>query len=301
MVRYAKPLVVAPALPSLNRLEVLIAESRLHHSPVGLNSSEEASLTVLLSFDPTDVERRAARVLAESFIAAACSFEQAPGGFDAGTWLKEILHGLPPSWACIVIALPEYDAELERELQAFLAFTRKVGRHYVSLVVGIATAPADWSGCALDGFVIVEPEQRVTGALQVFSMLAAVMAPGLMCCLDAHDFWSAFGTAANPSQIAQAVYMPGSSRFVPASRIDLLILNNAAGVAVMPSRSLRLMAQSRLVANVRACARPNAMLTIVVPFGLTVEPLGSGRSVDVLLLCRKTSKIHADLTSTLTQ
>ena len=133
--------------------------------------------------------------------------------------------------------------------------------------------------------MIAEPQQRVTGALQVFSMLAAVMAPGLMCCLDAHDFWSAFGTAASPSQIAQATYFPGNAAFVPASRIDRQTLSNAAGVAVMPGRSLTFKAQSRLVAAVRASAQSDTVLTIVVPWGLTVEPLGAGRSVDVLLIC----------------
>jgi hypothetical protein len=292
MVRYAKPLVVAPALPPLNRLEVLIAESRLHHSPVGLDPGEEASLTVLLSFDPTEVERRAARVLASSFIAAACSFEQAPAEADIGTWLAEMLRRLPASWVCIVVAMPDYSPEVERQFQTFVNTIRRTGHHYVPLVIGISTAPADWSDLVLDGFVIAEPEQRVTGTLQVFSMLATVMAPGLMCCLDAHDFWSAFGTASSPSQIAQATYFPGDAAFVPASSIDRQLLGNAIGVALMPSRCLRMAAQSRLVAAVRAGAQPDAALTVVAPWGLTVEPLGAGRSVDVLLICR--SAFHAD-------
>lgn len=288
MVRHATPLVVASALPPVdNRVEMLIAEARLlHPATVGVEEAEEPLLTVLVSFDPTDADRRAARVLASSFVAAACSFEQAPAEADSGTWLAETLRGLPGSWACIVIALPDYSPEIERQLRSFLATIRRTGHHYIPLVVGIATTPATWSGLGLDGFVIAEPDQRVAGALQVFSMLAAVMAPGLMCCLDAHDFWSAVGTAGSPSQLAHAVYFPGDAAFVPASQIDRQVLSDSAGVAVMPGRCLRLAAQSRLVAAVRACAQPDVTLTIVVPCGLMVKPLGAGRSVDVLMICR---------------
>jgi hypothetical protein len=288
MVRHATPLVVAPALPPVgNRIEMLIAEARLRHpATVGVEEAEEPLLTVLVSFDPTDADRRAARVLASSFMAAACSFERAPAEADIGTWLTETSRRLPASWVCIVIALPEYEAEVDQQLQSFLNTIRGTGHHYVPLVVGTATMPADWSGLGLDGFVITELHQRVAGALQVFSMLANVMAPGLMCCLDAHDFWSAFGAAASPSQIAQATYFPDSSSFVPASRIDRQVLAASAGIAVMPGRCLRLAAQSRLVAAVRASGQPDTALTIVVPWGLTVEPLGADRSVDVLLICR---------------
>jgi hypothetical protein len=287
-VRNATPLSIAPPLPRLeNRVEALIATARLQMPFLhGVDQVSDPLATVLVSFDPAEAARRSVRMLAASFIAAEPSISQAPAGADVGSWLTNSLQKLEASSISIVVALPEYLPDVERQLRSFLDTIRRTGHHYVPMAVGIATTPADWSGLALDGFVIAEPEQRATGALQVFSMLAAVMAPGLTCCLDAHDFWSAFGTAASPSQLAQAVYFPDSSSLVPASRIDRQVLNNAAGVAVMPDRGLLLAAQSRLVAAVRASAQPDAALTIVASWGLIVEPLGAGGSVDVLLICR---------------
>ena len=287
--RNATPLIIAPSLPPLeNRVEALIATARLQMPFLpGVDQVSDPLATVLVSFDPAETARRSVRMLAASFIAAAPSISQAPAGTEVGSWLTNSFQKLEASSISIVVALPEYLPDVERQLRSFLETIRRTGHHYVPLVVGIATTPADWSHLGLDGFVIVEPEQRVTGALQVFSMLAAVMAPGLMCCLDAHDFWSAFGTAASPSQIAQAVYFPDSSSFVPASRVGRQVLAASAGIAVMPGRCLRLAAQSRLVAAVRAGAQPDAKLTIVAPWGLTAEPLGAGRSVDVLLICRE--------------
>lgn len=285
MARRATPLVLAPALPAASRVELLVARARLLHQPLGLDSSEESLLTVLLSFDPSETERRAARVVAASFIAADCSFEGAPPEADLGTWLSKTLQGRPPSMACVVIALPNYDEGAARQVCALVMAVR-AGHHQVPLIVGVAEEPAAWACCELDGFVFAEPRQRVCDALRVFSMLAAIMAPGLMCCLDADDFRCALGTAARPSRLAQAVYLAASDRCLPISRNGEQVLRSTSGVAVMPSQSLPLTAQAHLVGLVRALVRPGAVLTVVAPLGLTVEPRRSGDSVEVVLLCR---------------
>jgi len=286
MVRHATPLVVAPVLPSADRLEILVARARLHHQPVGLDASEETLLTVLLSFDPTEAERRAARVVAASFIAADCSFESAPPAADLRSWPAETLSGLSPLGLCMVIALPAHEVTIAPKLRALVDTLRT--SHQSPLIVGVATAPADWAYCGFDGFVLAKPEQRVTDALRVFSMLAAVMAPGLMCCLDAEDFLCALGTPTNPSQLAEAVYLVEGRSLVPASRADEQILSGAGGVAVMPSRCLPISTQALLVKRVRARAQSDAALTLVAPYGLTVEPPQSRGAAEVLLLCRPT-------------
>lgn len=285
MARHATPLVVAPALPSVDRLEMLVARARLHHQPVGLDPSEEPLLTVLLSFDPTEADRRAARVLAASFITAECSFESAPPATDLGAWVSETLCAFPPSAVCIVIALPAFEANEAQRLGA-LVESLHASHHYALLIVGVATTPPGWANCGLDGFILAEPGQRVTDTLRVFSMLAALMAPGLMCCLDADDFRSVLGTAANPSKLAIAVYMVGSSCLMPDSGDDRKVMGNAGRVAVMPSRCLPLATLALLVKRTRARLRSDVALTLVAPSGLTAEPLGSGSGVDVLLLCR---------------
>ena len=285
MARHAIPLVVAPALPSVDRLEMLVARAQLHHQPAGLEPSEEPLLTVLLSFDPTEAERRAARVLAASFIAAECSFERPPRAADLGSWLEETLLASQPSAACIVIALPDYEVKARHQVHAVVDVLR-TGHHYTPLIVGVATNPADWLVLNLDGFVLAEPEKRATDALRVFSILAAVMAPGLMCCLDAEDFLCPLGTATNPSKLAQAVYLVDRSSLVPASLADEQVLRDAGGVAVMPSRSLPLRTLAQFVKQVRDRVRPDAAINLVAPSGLTLEPPGSLGSVEVLLLCR---------------
>lgn len=285
MVRHATPLIVAPALPSVDRLEVLIARARLYHRPVGLDPSDESLLTVLLSFDPTEAERRAARIAAASFIAARCSFERAPLAADTFSWLTQMLSDLPPSGLCVVIALPAHELNIERQLCALVDKVR-TSHHHAPLIVGVATAPADWAGCGLDGLVLAAPEQRVADALRIFSMLAAVMAPGLMACLDAEDFLCALGTATNPSRLAEAFYLEDSACFIPASRDDRQVLSNAVGVVVMPSRCTPLKTLALFVKRVRPWLRPNAAMNLVAPWGLTLEAIGSARGIAVLLLCR---------------
>ncbi len=285
MVRHATPLVVAPTLPSVDRLEVLIVRARLHHGPVGLAPSDESLLTVLLSFDPTEAERRAARVAAASFIAADCSFECAPLAVDTFSWLTQMLNDLPPSGLCVVIALPAHELDIERQLCALVAKVR-TSHHHAPLVVGVATAPADWADCGLDGLVVAASEQRIADALRVFSMLAAVMAPGLMVCLDAEDFLCALGTATKPSRLAEGFYLEDSAGLIPASRDDRHFLSNAVGVAVMPSRCMPMKTLALLVKRVRSRLRPNAAINLVAPWGLTSDALGSARGVAVLMLCR---------------
>lgn len=285
MVRHATPVVVAPALPCANRLEMLVARAQLHHRPFGLDPSDEPLLTVLLSFDPTDTDRRAARALATTFVAAEYSFAQAPAAVDLGTWAAKTLRELPASSACVVVALPDYSPKAGQQLGAIIDNISR-SHHKVGLIAGVATAPCDWTGCDFDGFVVVEPSRRVADALRLFSALAAVMAPGLISCLDADDFLCSLGTAANPSRLAEAFYLVDSARLIPASRADSQVLGNAVGAAVMPSRCMPLKTLAPLVKRVRSRLRPNAAMTLVAPWGLTLEASGSASSVAVLLLCR---------------
>ena len=288
--RDATPLVVAPPLPALeNHVEVLVASARLR---LALDAETDevcaGNLTVLISFDPPEMARRSARMIAASFVAAACSFEQAPAGVDIGTWLAETLNNLPASSVVLVIALPDYSLEIESQLGLFLGVVRRAAHHTFSLTVGVATKPADWACCDLDGFVLDE-EKRDSHALQIFGALAAVMAPVLLCPLDADDFRCALGTAANPSQIAEAVFVVEDSRLLPASRYDATVLGDTVGVAFMPSRCLPLASLGRLVGAVRGSAKRDAAVTVIATSGLTVEPFGSGRLIDVFLLCRTAS------------
>jgi hypothetical protein len=242
-------------------------------------------MTVLLSFDPTSVERYAARALAANFVAAECSFAQSAPAAELGDWIEETLHRQPPSCTCIVVALPNHSPQVEQELRIAIDAIRR-GHHEVALIVGVATATLDWAGCDLDGFVVVPPNRRGTDALRVFFALAAIMAPGLIPCLDADDFRCALGSAANPSRLAEAAYLPDSDCLLPVDRTDQRTLSDAIGIAVMPAVHLRLATLALLVKAVRAQVAPEAALTLVSPSGLTLEPFAAGASVGLLLLYR---------------
>ena len=288
--RSATPLVVAQSFPTLeNHVEVFAASARLHQEFGGETDEVCAgNLTVLVSFDPPELARRSARMIAASFVAAACSFEQAPAGVDIGTWLAETLNNLPASSVALVIALPGYSPEIESQLGLFLGVVRSAGHHSVSLTVGVATEPADWARCDLDGFVLAEGK-RDSHALQILRALAAVMAPVLLCPLDSDDFRCALGTAANPSLIAEAVFVFEDSRLLLASRRDTSLLADTVGVAFMPSRCLPLASLGRVIGAVRGSAKQDADVTVIATTGLTIEPLGSGGLVEVFLVCRTAS------------
>jgi hypothetical protein len=121
-------------------------------------------------------------------------------------------------WACIAArleSLPTTIVTPQRDGSPFLQFLSANSARFCNRLKVIesrrktlAEEIPDWIRDLMlrRQYATSDPEQRATGALQVFSMLAAVMAPGLMCCPDARDQWSAFGTAGSPSQIAHAVY-----------------------------------------------------------------------------------------------
>ena len=77
------------------------------------------------------------------------------------------------------------------------------------------------------------------------------------------------------------------------NRHDAKLLSDTVGVAFMPSRCLPLASLGRLVGTVRGSTRKNADVTVIATFGLTVEPLGSGRLINLVLLCRTDTSIPA--------
>jgi len=267
------PLMLAEPLPPLPAgIEILVSEARLPLQPTGMEEAGGHMLTVLLSFDPTEAERRAARALAASFIAAACSFEQAPSAVDVGTWLADTLHHLPASSVCLVIALPDHSAETERWLCEFLDCARRTGHHDVELAVAVASNPSDWSACSFDGFVSAEPIQREPDALRMFEILAGLMAPGYLCAIDSYDLQGCLGTALQPARLLDAIWLRESRTLVWGSPADQNDIRSSTAVAsiVKPPADLKTLAG---VSNaVRAMTRPDVHFIQIATSGLTAEP-----------------------------
>lgn len=283
----ARPLITRSLKPLENRLEVLIAESRLAYCATDdAEDIEEGQLmTVLVSFDPAPAQRWSARALAATFIAARCQFEQLPQGHKLDDWLIDLIDTRESASLCIVFSLPQHTADLEKEIGLFLSGLREAQRHHLHLTVAVSQSPIDWKGCTeIDGFILAEAQERDSAVLQVFNMLAALMAPGMSVCVDAEDLRPVFGFADQPSRIATGVWLPSVEVFEVARHEDRQMLEASSRVAFMPSTPLSLSSQIKLLNAVRKSAAYDTEFVMMGPYGMSTEPTFVGPVVHVSLV-----------------
>jgi hypothetical protein len=144
MGRAAIPLIFASGLPEMPcGIEVMTANARILHgdAPDPSRSEEEALVTILVSFDPTQADRRSARAMAGTLIAAKCSFEPVPADQDLGDWLQAVVAPSEPTSICaVVIALPDhYSSNIEREIAGFLEDIKAINCLHLQLTVAVAS------------------------------------------------------------------------------------------------------------------------------------------------------------------
>lgn len=288
MARYATPLLSAPLLPTIESgVEVLICEARLaHQAPDDASDVEEDQLmTVLVSFDPAPAQRWSARALAATFIAARCQFAQLPQGHKLDDWLIDLIDTRESASLCIVFSLPQHSADLEKEIGSFLSELKGAQRHHLHLTVAVSQTPVDWKGCTgIDGFVLVEARGRDAAVLQVFNMLAALMAPGMSVCVDGEDLRTVLGTAEQPSRIANGVWLPDLEVFEMATYEDRRTLKESSRVAFMPSTPISLPSQIKLLKMIRKSAADDVEAIMMGPYGMYAEQLESTHVVPVILI-----------------
>ena len=289
MGRYAEPLINAPPLPPIeNGVEVLIAESRLAHRANNDpdDVEEEQLMTVLVSFDPQPAQRSAARTLAATFIAARTAFEQLPAGRELADWLNELLNSRVAASLCIVLSLTHVPSEnTAQQIEGVLAGIRNRQHHCLRLVVAVSLKPADWGDCCgIDGLVLAEARWRDRASLQVFNMLAALMAPGLSACIDDEDLRMAFGTHKFPSRVTSGVWLEAQSTFVWATAEDKELVKNSKAIASMPSRCLELLSQHELMKEVCKSTANDSAFVMIAPYGMSSEPLLADQIVPVFFV-----------------
>ena len=283
----AKPLIVRTLEAMENRVEVLIAESRLAYSVAGkLDGVDEVQLmTLLVSFDPQPAQRWSARALAATFIAAHCHFEQLPKACGLGEWLGALLNQRAPASLSIVLQLPDHSETVEQEVGRFLTDLHKFQRHQLNLVIALAERPADWNNRAsIDGFVVAADSHKGSAALQVFHMLSALMAPGMSFCADAEDLREVFGFSNQPSRIGNGVWLTQDAIFIASSEDDRQALQASAAVVLMPSTPLRIAAQTQLLKSIRTCAPSDMKLITMAPYGMSAESYLSNQIVPVIFV-----------------
>lgn len=290
MGREAKPLIVR-FLPAMEgRVEVLTAESRLAHSgspgPVVVEDEQEQLLTMLVMFDTQPADRWSARALAGSFIAAECVFEQSPTPCDLGDWFIALMNAREPSSACtIVLVLPDdYSAEVAHHVGDFLHRLRETARHEVALVAAVAANTSGWADCpGIDGFVSAEPGNANLVGLQVFDMFSALMAPGMVSCMDIEDFRLALGSPKAPSQVCQGAWVSADLTLSLSKACRAMLAKSEIVACMMATMSFAAVRQ--LVREIRACAS-KADILILIPYGLTAVLPSSDTMTPVRLLYR---------------
>lgn len=288
MGRYAESLINAPPLPVIeNHVEILIAESRLAYRDANEPDvvDEEQLMTVLVSFDPTPALRWSARALAATFITAQCQFEQVPLEKKLGDWLGGLLNARVAASLCIVLLLPEYSAEAHKQISALLTGLKEAPHHHLNLTIAVSQKPSDWNVCTkIDGFVLLEAQAGDSAVLEVFNMLASLMAPGMSVCVDGEDLRTVFGTADQPSRIANGVWLPDVEVFEVATHEDRRMLKASSRVAFMPATSLRVSSQIKLLIAIRKSAANDTEFVMVAPYGMATASRPASRTVPVTLV-----------------
>ncbi len=289
MGRFATPLLNVPALPPIeNGVEVLICEARLAHSATDdpCDIEEEQLMTVLVSFDPQPAQRYAARNLVGTYIAAQSTSEQLPVGCELAEWLPELLNSRVPASLYVVLSLPPvYSVDLARQIDGFLASLRNSQYHQLGLAITVNLTPGDWGDCsAIDGFVAASAGDGDRASLQVFHMLAALMAPGLTSCVDWEELRSAFGTHEFPSRVASGIWLEAEGSFFPASAGDKNLIKDCRVIAFMPAHPIQVSSQIKLMNAIRELTANDPDFVLITPYGMSTEPVMSDQIVSVLLL-----------------
>ena len=289
MGRYATPLLMAPPLPLVeNGVEVLICEARLAHRATDDpdDIEEEQLMRVLVSFDPSPGQRYAARNLSGTYIAAQSTFEQLPVGCGLAEWLLGLLNNRVAASLYVVLSLPPvYSENIARQIQGVLSGLRNSQYHQLGLAIAVGVRPGDWGDCSgIDGFVAVCAEDGEQASIQVFNMLAALMAPGLSSCVDWEDLRSVFGTHEFPSSVISGVWLESQATFVWANAEDQKLLKNCKAIAAVPSRCIQLASQHKLMKKIYKSAANDAAFLMITPYGMSSKSFLAGQIIPVFLL-----------------
>lgn len=272
-----------PLPPLAGRIEVLVAEATLYDPRAYDGPTIYRILTVWIAVDPSESERRQARALAATFMAARCTFLQPD---DTEDWFAKVEPGVKIDHVCMVLALPDHDAEADTQLRAMLDAVRKTCPEWGSIFVGVSTRSLDWAALPLSGHV--RADQPAHQALHVFSMLAALMAPGMMCALDISDLEFVFGTASEPSRLAHVSCFPGDGGELLMRAEVKSMLENARQIAFMYPGHISGEQRAAIATKMRAAAPDHASVTLIAPAGLTVEQTDDFGSQVLFLLCTPT-------------
>lgn len=270
-------------------IEVMTANARLLHGDTSdlSRSEEEALVTILVSFNPTQADRRSARALAGTYVAANCSFEQVPADQDLGDWFQVVVAPSEPTSICaVVFALPDHHSvSIEHEIAGFLDGMKAINGLHLQLTVAIASNAPSWASLGIDGFVAAAPASACGVALQVFELMASLMSPGMVHCVDAEDLKEVLRPAGAPSRLANGVWFPAEG-YLCFSAADKSTVQSSAALALLLQGVPSLRSLGDLIRAVRALVAADAEVVAVTPYGLRVDLLAARRFIPIQFLCR---------------
>ena len=279
----------APPLPPIESgVEVLICEARLAHSATDdpCDIEVEQLMTVLVSFDPQPAQRYAARNLAGTFIAAQSIFEQLPVGCGLAEWLLGLLNSRVAASLYVILSLPPvHSADIARQIGGVLARLQNSQHHQLGLAIAVGVRPGDWGDCSgIDGFVAAGLGDTDRASIQVFNMLAALMAPGLTSCVDWEELRSIFGTHKLPSRVASGIWLQAEASFFPASAADKTLIEDSGMIALMSAHPSQISSQIKLMNEIRQFTENDPDFVMITPYGMSSGPVMSDQIVTISLI-----------------
>lgn len=230
--------------------------------------------TLLISFLHRADDRIRLRTLPGRLLAAKCdllSFSKPASALP--------LHFAQQLGACAtaVIALPSSSPPTLHATQAAVRALRNSPHQFI-LIVGICANPSSWAELeGIDGWVKCDEGDEAMAASQLFLMLATLMSPMTLNCIDDADVKEVLGSCMAPAQLLQGIWNSSNEEIIwlkqPAERT---IGNSRAAVAFTLAHSPTLRDLGSIYRSLRAIAPTTASVHISASAGFLAPDLLSG-------------------------
>lgn len=247
-----------------------------------VDSPPDVQSTSLVSSLPDPRDRRFLRTLVQRFFPGACDL--------SAQWNKSVTPAsallAASDWTAVVIALPSSSNGMAGSWQRLIDDLRRTYRSLVHLVA-VSTAPDQYAGLrGIDGWVTGEAGADAIIAAQLFTMLASLMSPETLCCIDDADVANCFGAHDRASRIVEAVWCRTQHEVVWLSRDAEQTVATSTAVVVFPLAASIMLAES---AGIRQSFRAAAPSTASVLYSVSTDfitPAVLSQAIPVLALCR---------------
>lgn len=245
---------------------------------------DESILTAfLMSFLPAERDRLHLRTLRQNFLMAPCTCDFVA---QPRTALPSMLANAPGAFATVAIVLPPDPAKSLHVVQAALRTVRS-SHHLLTLFVGVCANPAAWSALeGLDGWVRCAQGAEPRTAVQVFTLLATLMSPETLNCIDDADVAHALGSSSKPSHLSQALWLNEREELLWLEAGDESTVAHAAVSVVFPLTSHPTLRDcGKIYRSIRTSAPPSSAVYISACTNFLKPDLVSG-AYPVLVLSR---------------